>query len=52
MLIKIIICVLFIGFKTLTDLVILDMEEFDVILGMSWLSLIMLFLIVAPNPSL
>lgn len=26
------------GFKTLVDLVILEMEKFDIILGMSWLS--------------
>lgn len=28
---------IFILFKTLTDLVILDIEKFDVILGMRWL---------------
>lgn len=31
--------VMFIGFKTLTDFIIIDMEKFDLILGMSWLSL-------------
>lgn len=28
--------VMFMGFKTLTDLVILDINEFDVILAMTW----------------
>ena len=30
--------ILFMGFQTLVDFVILDMAEFDIILGMTWLS--------------
>ena len=31
--------ILFMGFHTWVDLVILDMDNFDIILGMAWLSL-------------
>lgn len=35
---------MFMGFKTLADLVILDIDEYDIILGMSWLLLCLIVL--------
>ena len=37
---------LFMGLQTWGDLMILDMDDFDIILGMTWLSPIILCLIV------
>lgn len=41
--------IMFVGFKTLVDLDILDIEEFDNILDMSWLFPYYVFLIVMPK---
>lgn len=43
---------MFSGFKTPTNLVILDIKEFDIIWRWVGGTLIMLFLIIIPKPSL
>ena len=43
--------VTFMGYDTCVDLIILDMVDFDIILGMSWLSPIMQSLTFTPRQS-